>query len=47
MHIDIDTTNRSAETARLMSLGASIVREFDTHTWMRDPEYNDFCLTDA
>ena len=47
MHLDVETTDRPAETARLVSLGASIVQEFDTHTWMRDPEENDFCLTDA
>jgi hypothetical protein len=26
---------------------AAIVEEFDGHTWMRDPEGNDFCVTDA
>jgi hypothetical protein len=47
MHIDIETTNRIDERSRLVSLGASIVQEFDAHTWMRDPEGNDFCLTDS
>jgi hypothetical protein len=31
----------------LVLLGASIVHEFDRHTWMRDPEGNDFCITDG
>ena len=46
MHVDIATSARINERARLMSLGASVVQEFATHTWMRDPEGNDFCLTD-
>lgn len=47
MHLDIDSTDRHAEAARLVSLGASVVHEFETHMWMRDPEDNDFCLTDT
>lgn len=47
MHLDIESTNRPTETAHLVSLGASIVDEFQSHTWMRDPEGNDFCVTDA
>ena len=29
-----------------LSLGAAVVQHFDHHTWMRDPEGNDFCITD-
>lgn len=47
MHIDIETTKRNGERSRLVSLGASVVEEFESHTWMRDPEGNDFCLTDS
>ena len=47
VHLDIEATDRHADMERLMSLGASIVQEFESHTWMRDPEGNDFCLTDA
>ncbi len=47
MHLDIGSTSRATESARLVSLGASIVEHFAQHTWMRDPEGNDFCLTDA
>jgi hypothetical protein len=46
MHLDISTPDRPLERDRLMSLGASIVQEFERHTWMRDPEGNDFCITD-
>ena len=47
MHVDIESTDRPTETTHLVTLGASIVEEFDGHTWMRDPEGNDFCVTDA
>lgn len=47
VHLDISAPNRSLERDRLVSLGASIVHEFDRHTWMRDPEGNDFCITDG
>ena len=45
-HVDIEVQNRSAEASRLILMGASVVEQFDDHTWMRDPEGNDFCLTD-
>ncbi len=47
MHIDIESADRTTETERLVSLGASVVEDFEGHTWMRDPEDNDFCVTDA
>ena len=47
MHLDVAAPNRADETTRLTDLGATIVETFDTHTWMRDPEGNDFCVTDA
>lgn len=47
MHIDIETRNRIQERSRLVVFGALIVQEFDAHTWMRDPEGNDFGLTDS
>lgn len=46
VHLDISTSNRPLERDRLVSLGATIVQEFDDHTWMRDPEGNDFCIVD-
>ena len=47
LHFDISTADRVNERSRLVSLGASIVQEFESHTWMRDPEGNDFCITDT
>ncbi len=47
VHLDIASSDRASETSRLVALGASVVEEFDSHTWMRDPEGNDFCLTDG
>ena len=47
LHLDISTADRVNERSRLVSLGASIVQEFESHTWMRDPEGNDFCITDT
>ena len=47
LHFDISSADRACERSHLVSLGASIVQEFEQHTWMRGPEGNDFCLTDA
>jgi hypothetical protein len=46
VHPDIVPADRQAEVARLVALGASVREAFDDHTWMRDPEGNDFCVTD-
>ncbi|HEX2577674.1 MAG TPA: VOC family protein [Aquihabitans sp.] len=46
LHLDLETADRSSEEARLVALGATVVAPFDAHTWMRDPEGNDFCLAD-
>jgi hypothetical protein len=46
LHFDISTLRRAHDRDHLVSLGASIVQEFEHHTWMRDPEGNDFCITD-
>jgi hypothetical protein len=47
LHPDIETADRRAETERLVTLGASVREEFEHHTWMEDPEGNDFCLSEA
>lgn len=47
LHLDLTSDDRFGERTRLVSLGATIVAEFERHTWMRDPEGNDFCLTDG
>jgi hypothetical protein len=46
VHLDNSTPDRVHDRDHLVALGASIVQEFDHHTWMRDPEGNDFCITD-
>ena len=47
LHLDLAATDRPAEVARLIALGASVRQELPAHTWMLDPEGNDFCITDA
>jgi hypothetical protein len=37
---------RMGLVARLVRLGAAVHQRFEDHTWMRDPEGNDFCVTD-
>jgi hypothetical protein len=45
LHLDLRSTDtRSAEVERLVGLGAAVVRAFDTHTVMKDPEDNEFCV---
>jgi hypothetical protein len=46
IHMDVKVDDRAAERSRLTTLGASVVREADGYTVMRDPEGNNFCLTD-
>ncbi len=47
VHLDVSSPNRHADVDRLLSAGAEVVGIFDGHTWMRDPEGNDFCIADA
>jgi hypothetical protein len=44
MHVDIHTTDRTAEVARLVALGASVVDETGPWTIMRDPAGLIFCV---
>lgn len=46
LHLDIEVVGRAGERARLLSLGASVVREADGYTVLADPEGNHFCLVD-
>jgi hypothetical protein len=46
IHLDLISVDRSAEVERLISQGASMAREFDAWTIMRDPEGNEFCVAD-
>ena len=47
IHLDVAVSNRDAEKARALGLGASVVREADGYTVMADPEGNHFCLVDG
>ena len=47
VHLDISSTDRPAEVARLLALGASWMREGSGYTVLRDPEGNQFCVVDA
>ncbi len=47
VHRDIDSTDQHAEVERLVALGATVKERFDSHTWMLDPESNDFCVMNA
>ena len=46
LHLDLSSADRQAEVERLVHIGASVRQVFSSHTWMTDPEGNDFCLTD-
>ena len=45
MHMDVSAADREGEVGRLVALGATVKQRFDDHTWMLDPEGNDFCVT--
>ena len=47
VHLDVESSDRSGDVDRLTSLGASIVETYASSTWLRDPEGNDFCVTDS
>lgn len=44
IHLDLSADEREAEVARLTGLGATVDTVKDTHTVMRDPESNPFCV---
>lgn len=46
IHLDVKVADRAAERARLIGIGASVLREADGYTVMVDPEGNHFCLVD-
>lgn len=47
IHLDLEVTDRVAESARVLQLGARFIREAETYTTFADPEGNHFCLIDA
>jgi predicted enzyme related to lactoylglutathione lyase len=50
MHVDFSSTDRAADVARLIGLGATLVGEYDEYgvrwTTLRDVEGNEFCVSD-
>lgn len=46
VHLDLASRERPAEVARLLALGASMVRVADGYTVLADPEGNNFCVVD-
>lgn len=46
LHLDTVAEDRSAETRRLMALGATVRDVHNSHTVMLDPEGNAFCVFD-
>ena len=46
IHLDMETSRRADQAIRLLSLGATVVYTSDGHTWMADPEGNNFCVVD-
>lgn len=45
VHLDIAVPDREKEVQRLLSLGATFIRETDAYSVLNDPEGNNFCVT--
>ncbi len=46
VHLDLAAEDRAAEIARLTSLGARVLAEYDHWTTLADPDGNEFCVSD-
>ena len=46
VHLDVNVPDRRREVERLLGLGASLAREADGYTVLRDPEGNEFCVVE-
>ena len=46
VHLDLVADDRPGEVQRLIALGARVQDDFADHTWLVDPQGNDFCVTD-
>jgi len=44
VHLDVQGDDHEAEAARIVEAGARVLRTFDDHIIMSDPEGNEFCL---
>jgi hypothetical protein len=45
VHLDLATDDRAAEIARLTSLGARVLAEYEHWTTLADPDGNEFCVS--
>jgi Glyoxalase-like domain len=45
VHLDLATDDRAAEVARLTSLGARVLAEYEHWTTLADPDGNEFCVS--
>lgn len=46
VHVDVVSSDRPREIARLVALGATVRDEHDGFSVLLDPEGNEFCVTD-
>jgi len=46
VHLDLTVGNLDEAIADAVAIGATVVQRFDESAWLRDPEGNDFCLTE-
>lgn len=46
LHLDVVVLDRASVVDRVVGQGATIVQYLESRTWLKDPEGNDFCLTD-
>jgi hypothetical protein len=47
VHLDLTVNGLDQAVAQALAIGAAVVERFDHHAWLRDPEGNDFCLTES
>lgn len=47
VHLDLSAQDRKAEVARLLALGAAFWYDSEGFSVLRDPEGNQFCVSDA
>ena len=45
VHLDLRCADLRTEVDRLLTLGARVVTTYETHTWLADPEGNEFCIS--
>ena len=46
VHLDLTVSSLDEAVAQALAIGATVVKRFDDNAWLRDPEGNDFCLTE-